>query len=171
MSNFSKAAQINAMVGNVKNGGWEAIDHQVDIIASEWDELTTGIEERDVEELRDGIQDMLFTVYGLGHRAGIPVDLDYTRLIESMMTKFDQTEEDAAKTRRKYAELGMEVYQETKFMLIDGQQTPMIVTFSAKDQPDTKGRLSPKGKWLKSWLFAEPRYDELEEQVQLTLGL
>ncbi len=72
------------------------------------------IGERDIHELRDGIQDVLFTVYGLGHRAGMPVDLDYEELVRSQMSKFDTTEESALLTRKKYEAMGMAVIQKER---------------------------------------------------------
>lgn len=167
MTNFQRTADINNLVGNETNGGWEAVDHQVKIVQSEWDELLEGIGERDIDELRDGIQDVLFTVYGLGHRAGMPVDLDYDELVRSQMSKFDTTEESALLTRKKYEAMGMSVIQKDR--VFEGRV--YVVTYSAKDQYDHQNRFAPEGKWLKSRAFEEPRYQPLPNDVQLALDV
>lgn len=165
MSNFQSAANVNALVGNEFNGGWAAIESQMKIIAAEWKELLDGVNGRDIHELRDGVQDMLFTVYGLGHRAGLPVDQDFAQVVESQFSKFDPDEASAALTREKYAKKGMEIYQLEK----DFGDRTMIVTYSAIDQLDDQGRKASKGKWLKSHRFQEPTYEPLPDDVQFSL--
>lgn len=109
MSNFKDSANVNHLAGNLYNGGWEAIEHQRDIIASEVNELfTDGIEDRNIHEIRDGIADVLFTTYGLAHRMGVDANVDYADMMKSQWTKFDTTEEEALKTKAKYDELGIE---------------------------------------------------------------
>jgi NTP pyrophosphatase (non-canonical NTP hydrolase) len=167
MTNFNAATSINVLVGNQNNAGWEAIDNQMQIIASEWKELSEGVENRDLEELRDGICDMLFTVYGLGHRAGMPVDADFKEVADSQFTKFDTAEESAYLTRKKYMDKGMAVHQVDR---IHNDKT-VIVTYSSADQTDSDGRFAPKGKWLKSHQFQGPCFQTLPNDVQMTLAL
>lgn len=172
MSNFTDTAKINALAGNQYNGGWSAIEHQLRIIQSEWDETCDdGVKARNIHELRDGIADVLFTVYGLAHRAGIDADSDFEKVVESQFTKFDPTVEDAALTRDKYKALGIEVYQELRQITRHNIITDCWVTYSAKDQLDAKGRECPEGKWLKSHRFQEPVFDPLPDHVNHTLTL
>ena len=166
-TNFQESLAVNTMVGNLPDGTWGPVDHQRKISQSEWDELCDdGITARDMHELRDGIADKLFTVYGIAARAGIDADADYRAMMVSQMSKFDMGEEDAAKTRDKYERLGMSVRQE--FKVNPQTQQRVIVTYSACEQLDHQGRMIPEGKWLKSHNFQEPIYTPmtpLEEPV------
>lgn len=166
-SNFRLTSMINAIAGNPPNAGWEAIDKQIDIIRSEFNELRDGIAARDIHELRDGIQDLLFTVYGLAHRAGIDADQDFLEVVRSNLTKFDESEHDALLTRAKYDEQGVA----TNCVIIRDTQDgrAYYVTRSAKDQNDHRGKFMPGGKWLKSYKFVEPQYDPLPVPVQVML--
>ncbi|MGA4480931.1 hypothetical protein ACPA2N_22500 [Ectopseudomonas hydrolytica] len=47
----------------------------------------------------------------------------------------------------------------------------VYVTFSAKDQIDGEGRKCGAGKWLKSYRFAEPVFDELPAEVSAKLNV
>jgi NTP pyrophosphatase (non-canonical NTP hydrolase) len=162
-TNFTATAVINAIAGNPTNAGWDAIEKQIKLIKDELKELDDGITARDIHELRDGIQDVLFTVYGLAHRAGIDADLDYAEVVRSNMTKFDDNDEDATRTRAKYLAIGVE----TVIFKLHDPSTGRVyyVTKSAKDQTGSDNKGYPKGKWLKSFRFEEPQYAPLPEDV------
>lgn len=162
-TNFKHAATVNALVGNETNSGWEAADHQLKIIRSEWEELSEGVETRDLHETRDGIADVLFTVYGLAHRLGLDADGDYDDMMTSQWSKFDTTEDDALLTQQKYVDKGMAVVTVDRFHPETGEI--LRVTLSSMDQLDDKGRFCPKGKWLKSHRFMEPVFKPLPSTV------
>ncbi|BAW26749.1 hypothetical protein [Pseudomonas putida] len=161
---YPGAAEINQLVGNLWNSGWGAADKQIGIIESEFHETANdGIAARDVYELRDGVGDLIFTTLGLAHRTGLNAAADYAQVVASQYSKFDPTEEDALKTKAKYDALGMATRYERR--QIPGTDDWVYVTFSAKDQIDGEGRKCGAGKWLKSYRFAEPVFDELPAEV------
>lgn len=161
-SNFTDTATINAIAGNDTNGGWDVIDHQLMIIESEFNEMRDGIKARNIAELRDGIQDLLFTVYGLAWRAGFDADVDFAEVVRSNLTKFDANEEDALRTQEKYQAIGVKTYCQ-KVTAENGRV--FYVTKSAVDQIGQDGKSYPAGKYLKSIHFEEPRYDPLDPAV------
>lgn len=111
-------------------------------------------------EVRDGVMDVLFTGYGLGHLAGLNVDEDYHAVCMSNVSKFDLTPEDAELTRQKYEALGLETY----IHLSELFGHIHYVTRGAKDQFLPNGDSVPEGKWLKSHNFKEPEYRPLADQ-------
>lgn len=166
-TNYIATAVINAIAGNETNGGWDAIDHQLKIITSEFEELRDlGIRDRNIHELRDGIQDLLFTVYGLAWRAGIDADVDFAEVVRSNMTKFDNTDEDALLTQQKYEAIGV-ITRCLRVTAEDGKV--YYVTKSAIDQTGLDGKSYPAGKYLKSHRFEEPVYASLEPEVEAML--
>lgn len=161
------AAEVNQLVGNTFNQGWAAADKQLKIIKSEFNELCDGIRDRDLHELRDGIGDVLFTVLGLAHRVGIDAQADYALIVASQFTKFDRTVEDAERTKAKYDAKNMQTHYEARFL--PGEEAPYYVTYSSVDQIDDQGRPCSAGKWLKSWQFQEPRFNDLPSNVAVML--
>lgn len=77
-------------------------------------------------------------------------------VIASNWTKFDRSESDAKRTALKYEAAGIAVEQ--KVQVIDGEDA-YIVTYSATDQPDQKGKPMRKGKWLKSVNFQDTQFN------------
>ena len=166
---FPGSAEINQLVGNLENSGWEAADKQIGIIESEFHETADdGIKARNVYELRDGVGDLIFTTLGLAHRTGLDAAADYAQVVASQYSKFDPTEQDALKTKAKYDALNMETRYEHR--QIPGTDDWVYVTFSAKDQIDGEGRKCGAGKWLKSYRFANPVFKALPPEVAAKLG-
>lgn len=158
---IAKINKINAIAGNPSNQGWEAIHHQLKICASEFAELTDAIEAHDVNELRDGIADVLFTIFGLAHRAGLDAERDLDVVILSNLSKFDRTETDALLTKAKYDALGVPTDVRTH----DANGTIYYITVVDADCVGTDGKTYPKGKYLKSHLWLEPWFTPLPEPV------
>lgn len=156
--------KINTVAGNVSNQGWSAADHQIGLIQSELKELTDAIDMRDIHETRDGIGDVLFTVYGLAHRLGLNALEDLQSVISSNWSKFDTTEEDAEKTKHKYLAWGVESEVRRYAM---SSSFHYYVLVSAFDQKGTDGKNYPKGKYLKSWRFQEPVFNPLSVSNKL----
>lgn len=107
------------------------------------------------------LKDIAEKAISIATHYGLPYEYDLEMVCASQWSKFDNNPEDAALTVARYAENGVEVYQEVRYL--DGEQasaiaTSYIVTHSAKDQNDLKGRPIPKGKWLKSVNFKEPEF-------------
>lgn len=166
-SNYTDTATINAIAGNDTNGGWDAIDHQLKIITSEFEEMRDlGVKARNIHELRDGIQDLLFTVYGMAWRAGMDADVDFAEVVRSNLTKFDGNEEDALATQQKYEAIGVHTHC-LKVTAENGRV--FYVTKSAVDQQGRDGKYYPAGKYLKSVRFEEPQYAPLDPAVEARL--
>lgn len=79
VTNFHATAQINAMVGNIAHPqGYQGHLAQHDLILSEWKEGMGNLHKLkdDSDALRDDVQDILFTTYGLAHRLGMEWERD-----------------------------------------------------------------------------------------------
>jgi hypothetical protein len=162
---YYDTCEINAAAGNHANAGWDAADHQMKIIESEFKELRDlGVRDRNIKELRDGMGDLLFTVVGMAHRLDIDLIADFAEVVRSNLTKFDYTEEDALLTKGKYAKIGIDVVQTTT-QLEDGRTR--WVTFSARDQVDAQGKDYLGGKWLKSHNYQDVELSPLSDDNRL----
>lgn len=159
LTNFNMCAEINYLVGNIAKPSHETMRHQKKIIEGEWNEMCEHVESGDIEALRDDIADMLFTVYGMAARLGIPADLDFMAVCYSQYSKFDNNVVDALKTRDKYLEKGITTYYDEQ--LHNGCK--VYVTYSAIDQTGLDNKPYPAGKWLKSCNFKEPVFEPLSE--------
>lgn len=170
MTNFTRTALINVIAGNPTNAGWTALEAQVKLIKDEVKELEDAIAARDIDKVRDGVGDVLFTTYGLGHRAGFDTDADYAEVVRTNMTKFDETEADALLTTQKYADMGV-IVNTFVYDIPDesGETKRYYVTKSAFDQT-VGGKKYPKGKWLKSHHFEEPTYAPLSVDTMTSLS-
>lgn len=157
-TNFEMCAEINMLVGNIPSRTQEVIEHQKKIIEGEWEEMCEHVASGDIHKLRDDVQDMLFTVYGMAACLGFPADLDFEQVCASQYTKFDNCIEDTIRTKEKYLAQGIETYykEQTKQ---DG--TKVYVTYSSHDQISLTGQIFPANKWLKSTRFKEPEYVDL----------
>lgn len=168
MSNFKMMAMLNNLAGNGSNAGWEAIEKQLKLVKDELKELSDGIDVKDIHELRDGIADVLVTIYGLAHRAGIDADADLLEVVLSNLTKFDPNgTDDIQRTVKKYLDIGVETVQLANANPVG--EGELLVTKSAYDQNGTDGKGYPAGKWLKSANFEEPVFPALPVEVQAKL--
>jgi hypothetical protein len=167
-SNFERVAELNMIAGNSPHGGWEAADKQMRLIDDEFNkELKLAVADRNVPEVRDGIFDVLVTVYGLACRLGIDADLDFMAGHESNMSKFDLNEQDQYKTRLKYLKLGVD----TICRQITIKDVVYYVTVSSCDQTGSDEVFYPAGKFLKSIHFKKPVWPSLANMTIRTLDL
>ncbi len=164
-SNFRKTAVTNIIASNLANASWEQLDAQLDLIQSELNETRAALKERNLNEMRDGVADMLVTVYGMGHRADFPVDEDYHLVDQANRAKFDTTLEDAVKTQQKYADLGVT----TK--IHEGQNLETGATHYVVKVEGNQGEKYPHGKYLKSYKWAEPVFLALADDHHLVRAL
>jgi hypothetical protein len=147
-----KTNLINTLAGNGPNAGWAAADHQLKIITSEWNEFVDdGIKARNLKEVRDGLADLLFTLIGFAHRTGLDFMSDLHDVVESNMTKFDLSADDALRTRDKYAAIGIK----TRTKYYEQGETKYYVTLTDGAQTATDGKEYIDGKWLKSVNFVD----------------
>lgn len=161
---YQRTCFINTMAGNLANGGWAAAQHQLPIMEEEWNELKRGIVLGDAAEVRDGASDLLFTLIGFCHRAGIDLLADYHAVVDSNYTKLDPSSQWADKTRDKYLALGIK----TVCDVAEYDGTSHYITLTDGAQTDINGKFYPAGKWLKSVRFEDVDFSELPVTNLLT---
>jgi len=92
---------------------------------------------------------------------GWPMEQDVAALMESMMTRFDRTDEGAAATREKFAKMGVPVEQRIcQLTDLDGTKSDFIVTFCS-ETVTVNGEIFDHGKWMKAAGFSKPKYVEM----------
>ena len=107
-------------------------------------------EEVNLDGVRDGLCDIHVFAYGSHHMMGINADQDMNSVLDGVMTRFIKDEADKRATIARHASKGVtEVYFEGDY--------PVMVMKSSVDQPD-----APKGKFLKSASYSEPRFHKVE---------
>lgn len=118
--------------------------------------------------IRDDIQDILVTTYGLSHYMGYNADEDHKEVYRSNMTKFDPTMELAKKTQEKYAALGVTTEIRLSHVKWEGFEGDYYINIVAETAVGTDGKTYPKGKFLKSINFEEPRYKPALRDLTVT---
>lgn len=165
-SDYRQTCLINVLAGNSPNGGWDAARHQLPIMEEEWKELKQGILEGDACAIRDGAADLLFTLIGFAHRAGIDLLADFSAVVQSNLTKIDRNAVDALRTMDKYRQMGVDtVYRE---VVADDRSYWITLTAGEDEQVDVKGKRYPPGKWLKSVHFEDVNFQELPDGCALS---
>jgi len=159
---FKQVHAINHMVGNPQNANRVALKRQATLLLHEVEELIKGIEEDNEFEIRDGVADVAFVLAGFEfmHRLIAP---DLAAVVKSNMSKFDDNEEDAIATRKKYEAQGVKTRYALKEIVTKSDMglfshDKYYVTFADGEQ-EINGQLIPDGKWLKSHKYQEPRFD------------
>lgn len=157
-TNFELVSKVNAIAGNNVDPKWGVADRQLKIIDLEYKELREGIEERDVEKMRDGLQDVLVTVYGLAYLLGLDADQDMRNVCDALLTRFDRTASDQKLTEEKYNKINVVTF--CRDVYFGGER--YYVTIVSEDCVGSNGEKYSKGKWLKSHAFKEPVYEPLK---------
>lgn len=80
----------------------ELIKLRLALIDEEVGELKEAIKNRDINEMRDAIGDILYVVYGAGQTFGFDCDADFEKIHDSNMSKLCKNEEEAQQTVAKY---------------------------------------------------------------------
>lgn len=160
MSMFEDVSSLNNAFGNPKgdplNPKWDRLESQAKNILDEYKELMEdGIGPKDMQQLRDAICDILVFTLGLGHMAGIDVEVDMKAVDLSNRSKFCKDQQVLDATVAKYHKLGVETYVDGEF--------PMKRVKSAKEQTGNDGKLYQANKMLKGILFREPLFSELND--------
>lgn len=191
-SAFQKIAFFNTLIGNDNASALEGLRAQFACVEEEFKELQVGLlhycqgveainkgdytaEEvfgvggfqEGIRELRDGIADVLVTVYGLAHRAGIDADKDLEIVNKSNMSKFITTStvesQDAFDNR-----VGEEMaYLDTKGVdYVFNETASNVWAFTSKhDQTGKDGKFYPKGKLLKPSTYQEPDFNKTDNTL------
>jgi predicted HAD superfamily Cof-like phosphohydrolase len=154
MSNFRAVAQLNEAFGNTEVGwDWERLQRQFHLIAEEFKESHDAIEARDKKEVVDGCCDLLVTVYGLLHLAGVDADAAMRRVSASNFSKLCTTAEVVEKTLKHYANLGVSVSPQGEL--------PKAYVVVTEDCHDISGKFYPAKKFLKSVNWKAPSFEGL----------
>lgn len=152
MSNFNKVVVFNQAIGNEagdkQNIDWDLLEREVAMIQSEVDELKQAIKERDINEVRDALCDIHVFAYGTHHKIGYNADADMHKVISSLYSRFCETKDDLQATIEHHKQRGVDS------VTIHGEY-PFAYIKSAGDYPD-----APKGKFLKSINYSEPRFSD-----------
>lgn len=169
-TNFELVALLNNCAGNIIDPSWEVADKQMKIVQLEYDELVDGVKTKDLDKVRDGIADVLVTVYGLAHRLGLDADDDFLTVVNSLYnslySRFDTTEEGAMLTHEKYAKIGVDTY----YIATISDNVKRYITRVKVDCVGSDGETYPKDKWLKSYKFTQPLFQTLPKSVELALA-
>lgn len=178
---FQKIAFFNSLIGNTNSADLSGLDAQFHCIKEEFQELeaaligmkrvalTLSIDDPKREsshayffqELRDGIADVLVTVYGLAHRAGIDADADLEAVNVSNMSKFIKGDGQAA--REEAVATAMRIGIEARF---DETANGIWAITSLFDQTGSDGKFYPKGKLLKPSTYKEPVFPDSQGNVE-----
>lgn len=159
MTNFTKVAELNKAFGRNRTNKddicWRELNNQLDIIEEEFEELRDAIRfDRDWEEMKDAIGDVLVTTYGLGYVANIDCDKLMDNISNSNFSKFC-TEQEAVDTQEYYTAIGVETILVST--VIDGKNLLAVKTASAQEYIENgKTKTVPKGKLLKNINWHEP---------------
>ena len=159
---FETVQRLNNIAGNQSDQGWDAAEAQMKIIDLEYTELQEGIASRDIEQVRDGIADVMVTVLGLAHRTGIDAAADFKVVTDALMSRFDLSKANQQLTKEKYAGMGVD----TVCREVNYEGTTYYVTISSVNQTSkpingSKEEFFPAGKWLKSVKTQQPVFDSL----------
>lgn len=154
-----QVGQMNEAFGNERGNpgevNWEAVDRQMAIIESEFNELKEGVMTRTLhgaKGIRDGVADVQVTAIGMAHIIGFDSDKDMLEVYNSNMSKLCVTQEELVATQKKYADIGVVTYV--------GGELPRAFVKSALDQTGSNGEFYKKGKFLKGINFKEPNLTE-----------
>lgn len=109
-------------------------------------------------KVRGELQDVLVTTYGLAYYLQVDADDDHREVSRANLSKFDPTMDLAIITQMKYRDLGVSTdirRTEVHWPHFQGAYYANIVS---EDVTGTDGKFYPKGKFVKSIRFEEPRY-------------
>lgn len=171
LTNFQLVSLINRIAGKEFQSTWPAADQQLKVIASEMDELIEAVQVRDLEAMRDAVADLLVTAYGMGSVIGFDCDNDMVDVINSLLTRFDRTREDAELTQKKYRDMGIETEIHVSVIPDSNARGEWYVNKSVADQIGRDGQSYPAGKFLKSYRHQLPNlmaYVVLEQTMAAT---
>lgn len=149
-SSFKKVADMNKAFGNPEGNrqaiNWDRIESQCKNIFDEYQELMQALAKRDLDAVRDALGDINVFSYGASHLLGVDGDEDLTTIVDAVMTRFIKDDDDYLKTIQLHSAKGV---TQVEF----SGEYPTMVMKSGCDQPD-----APKGKFLKSASYSEPRF-------------
>lgn len=106
--------------------------------------------QEETKKVRDAYADVRVLIDGAKQMANFPFEEDYKAVLESLITRFDPTMEDAVKTQQKYEAINVvtRIHHDT--------DTGMYVNIVVDGSKATDPTEYPTGKWMKSYKYQEP---------------
>lgn len=130
-------------------------------IAGEVLELLLAIQARDIVKVRDSLCDIMVFALGGFHIAGFDADADMEAVLDGVMTRFCRDQEELDATVAHWADKGVQhVYTEGVF--------PRMCVKVSFDQVSNTGERFPRGKFLKSVGYKEPKLPEYPTPMSTT---
>lgn len=148
---FTQPAGDMTRLADNDHAAWDYLQKQSHLILEEFNELIEAIANKDINEVRDAICDILVVTIGAGHKAGMDIPKDMKTVFESNMSKFCENEDILNRTIQKYSLIGIDVAPFGEY--------PLKHVKTTADCYDKNGKFYPKGKFLKSVTFIEPKFD------------
>jgi NTP pyrophosphatase (non-canonical NTP hydrolase) len=114
----------------------DVVDLSFSLIKEEFEELQQAINDKDMDEVRDALSDLLYVVYGMQYKLCVNADEDFNIVHESNMSKLCSSEEEALKTIEWYKgefEKGNKPYKETYY-----EKLPNTNKWAVRNKADGK---------------------------------
>ena len=130
---------------HIQKEAQEGIDF-LDLAIKENRDLT----QEETKKVRDAYADVRVLLDGAKQMANFPFEEDYKAVLESLITRFDPTMDDAVKTQQKYEAINVvtRIHHDT--------DTGMYVNIVVDGSKATDPTEYPSGKWMKSYKYQEP---------------
>lgn len=135
---------------HIQKEAQEGIDF-LDLAIKEKRNLT----QEETKKVRDAYADVRVLLDGAKQMASFPFEEDYKAVLESLITRFDPTMEDAVKTQLKY--VAIHVVTRIHHDVETGMYVNIVKDYvDAEPSQELKDEY-PVGKWLKSYKYQEPQ--------------
>lgn len=106
--------------------------------------------QEETKKVRDAYADVRVLLDGAQQMSNFPFEADYKAVLESLITRFDPTMEDALHTQVKYEKLSV------KTRIHEDIETGMFVNIVVDGSQASDPSEYPTGKWMKSYKYQEP---------------
>ena len=135
---------------HIQKEAQEGIDI-LDIAIKEVRNLT----QEETKKVRDAYADVRVLLDGAKQMATFPWEADYQAVLESLITRFDPTMEDAVKTQQKYEAIN--VVTRIHHDVETGMYVNIVKGYLDAEPSQELKEEYPVGKWLKSYKYQEPQ--------------
>lgn len=130
---------------HIQKEAQEGIDF-LDLAIKENRDLT----QEETKKVRDAYADVRVLLDGAKQMSSFPFEEDYQAVLESLITRFDSSFDDAVKTQDKYDALNVDT------VIHHDDETGMWVNIVEDGSRATDPTEYPTGKWMKSYKYQEP---------------
>ena len=135
---------------HIQKEAQEGIDF-LDVAINENRDLT----QEETKKVRDAYADVRVLIDGAKQMANFPFEEDYKAVLESLITRFDPTMEDAVKTQQKYEAINVvtRIHHDAE----TGMYVNIVKGYLDAEPSQELKEEYPVGKWLKSYKYQEPQ--------------